>query len=790
VLLVAPINTSAQPKFNITEKIISGIVTDKNTKEVLIGATITNISEKKYFSTGKNGRFQFKTQKDSITIIVSFIGYESMLLKITDDSYLAIELNTITIQGEDVEITATTLQLHETNQLSSIRLTPIEMNKMPMQFGQRDILKAFQYYPGVQMGIEGSAGIHVRGGSIDQTEILLDGIPVFNPYHSGGFISTFHSSAIREVELLSAGFPALFGGRLGSFLDIKLKNGSKTDWHSELNIGLISADVFIEGPISPTISVIAAGRLNTFNNKLNLFDRNVQKVVPENSFWDGMLKLNWNINTNHQLNSIYFKSSDFESNGFNSSTKDSVMNQFASIKNHQVITTNWANESFGIQHIYNPNSIIYGKTSVYSTEYNYGTIQERENKLSTPTQLLSYNFFNYTTNSTINEKGFFSHWSVNHFEKEFSFGGGFKSLNLKNNISQQFQSNLSQLSSNIQFNPNATNNLYYIYSELEFNLIKRFLLKSGLRWNLYQTNETNYHFLNPRFSLRSLLTESSSIKASHSETDQFLHLLPNSGFSAQSDIWVASSKEIQPEQNSITAIGIYHTTMKWEFSTEIYYRKLKNIIEPTAGFDFFTNATPLSERISQGKGNVQGWESLFKKRVGKINGFVAYTLSKSIRQFQNINNGNSFPYKYDRRHNFTTNWNLELNKHFSFSATWTYLSGYYLTIPDVALITEYSNPYSSNSISITTFSERNNQKIADYHRLDISGTYHKKVSTYEFGLTAGAYNVYSRTNHAFWSVNPSIGYSNDSNSSAASKIGVDVFLLFPIQPFLSIYAKF
>lgn len=765
VLLCCAINSLAQ------KHTISGYVSDKKTQEKLIGANIFDSKSKSGTSTNTYGFFSLTLPDDSVKLFISYIGYavqnKSFLLNanqnlnidlVPDNQLQAVEI--VAEQGEKIE---------ESTRMGTINIPIEQLKKVPALFGEVDVLKVLQLLPGVKSGGEGSTGIYVRGGGPDQNLILLDGAPIYNASHLFGFFSTFNADAIKTVELTKGGFPARYGGRLSSVIDINMKEGNMRKYNVEGSIGIISSKLLIEGPIikDKTSFIIAARR--TYIDKL------ISPFIKASSggstnagyyFYDLNLKVNHKISDRDRLFLSFYNGLDklYLSDNGSSSGSDQELQAYLKWGNN-LGAARW-------NHVFN--SQLFCNTSVTYTQYKFAV------GLSVNDQL------NDTKQSAVYSSGI-RDWAGNvNFDyipnpRHYVRFGGHYTYHTFETGAQQFKTTgfASDVDSTTG-NPNIFSHEMSIYAEDDWKITEKLKINAGLHATGFLVQNNLYKSLQPRFSGRYLLGNNWSLKASYASMMQFIHLLSNSNVGLPTDLWVPATKLIKPQQSYQGALGFAKSVKNnmFEFSVEGYYKYMKDIIDYLDGADFIGGAGDWEHKVAQGTGWSYGAEFLLQKKKGKYTGWIGYTLSWTNRQFAQINDGKVYPYKYDRRHDISFVNIYKLSNKFDLAATFVYGTGNAISLPLQSYVA--ANVPGLNSTDGQYYGTKNNYRMAPYSRLDLSISKHKKkkwgVVTWSFGV----YNAYSRQNPYFL-------YFRNNKQGRKELVQVS---LFPLIPSLSYSFKF
>ncbi|WP_027420786.1 TonB-dependent receptor [Crocinitomix catalasitica] len=662
--------------------------------------------------TNVYGFYSLTLPKGVYTITYRSIGFDQVTVKVdlNDDLVKNLELKeegrlfgevTVTAEKQDENIKSTEMGVDKINVK--------DIENIPVLFGEKDILKTMQLMPGVKSAGEGSAGFFVRGGSADQNLILLDGAPVYNASHLLGFFSVFNSDALKDVKLYKGSAPAQFGGRLASVMDINMKEGNMKRLSVSGGIGLISSKLTIEAPIvKDKGSFILSGR-RTYLDVFRGLSKNEAAKSATLYFYDLNAKANYRLSDKDRVFiSGYFGRDKF---GFD----DQIGFDWGNITG----TARW-------NHLYSDK--LFGNTSLIFSNYNYkikfGTNDET---FEIGSEIQDWNLkedFDYYLNSN----------------NTLSFGG--------NMIYHTFKPGQVETGSDIGFELNDIENSYSLESALylsnEQKIKKRLSLIYGIRYSNFMQlgpgdifsydedgNKTAtetygdwekvaaYNGFAPRASMNFNVDEKSSVKASYSRTYQYLHLLSNTTSSTPTDVWVPSSNNIKPQISDQVSLGYFRNFMDnmLEFSTEVYYKDMQNTIDYRDGANVTLNPEVEGELL-YGVGRAYGVEFLLRKRKGKFTGWVTYTLARTERQFDEINNGEWYAAKQDRTHDISIVAMYNFTDRISASATWVYYTGNAVTFP--------SGKYEVMEQEVFLYSERNGYRMPDYHRLDLGLTLHNK----------------------------------------------------------------
>lgn len=724
----------APPLFAQNKHTISGTVKDKSNGESLAGASVKILNMDGGTLTNSYGFFSLTLPEAKYTLIVSYVGYQTFSQKINlnKDVPIAVEL---TVSGtlDEIVINAGKKNDNITKPLMGVEKLDINMiNQLPVIFGEKDILKSIQLLPGIKSAGEGNSGFYVRGGSADQNLILLDEAPVYNASHLLGFFSTFNSDAIKDINLYKGGMPAQYGGRLSSVVDIKMKDGDNKNYDVNGGLGLISSRLNVQGPIvKDKGSFIISGRRSYADLFLKLSS---DSALNNNTlyFYDLNLKANYNLG---QKDKVYLS-------GYFGRDVLALGETFAS---------DWGNKTGTLRWNHVLNNKLFSNTSLIYSDYSYKIkINSGSDKFVITSQIQDVNVkqdFDFFLNKNNKIK-----FGANVIRHNVSPGriDAEGSSNLKSSVVQKRYSWESALyvSHEVAFNKKL-NMVYglrlsdlkvigpgnYFNYDSEGHTVDTISYKRGQK-------VVDYWNLEPRWSAGYQLTENKSIKASYNRNVQNLHLISNSTTSSPTDLWLPSSNNIKPEIADQVALGYYENfnDNQYEFSTEIYYKWLQNQIDYRNGAILQANDQIESELL-YGKGRAYGIELFFKKKFGRFNGWIGYTLSKTERKFDQINEGKYFNARQDRTHDLSVVGIYKLNGRWSFSGTFVYSTGNAVTFP--------SGKYNVNNQIVFLYTERNAHRMPAYHRMDISATLenkHNKTRKFQSSWDFGIYNVYGREN--------------------------------------------
>ncbi|MDC1105642.1 TonB-dependent receptor [Prolixibacteraceae bacterium] len=731
---------------------ISGFVKDEISHEPIVGATVYHLYSKKGCATNSEGYFSMLIPSSSNnTIVIRSIGYTSKEFVCTPNTQLNINLSPKLITTEEVKVIGkqniTNIQSIQT---SAHSISPIELNSLPSLGGEKDVIKALQMLPGVTGGSEGSSDLVVRGGSPDQNLFLIDGVPIYNASHVLGLFSVFTPEAISNVDFYKGGFPAQYGGRLSSVVDISMKEGNRDHFTGDISIGTISSKGLIEGPINKGKGAfIITGRRTYFDilarpfimNQNNEEDSQYEyKSTKMNLyFYDFTGKLTYQVSQKHKLFASFYKGIDRTSAEFQE--KNKTNNDLFIFGND----LHWGNTSASLRmnHIVSPK--YYSNTRAYVSQYQYGTQLETDqtlNEFGTKVQS-SYNT-KYTSEVTDWGLKYDGHWLASDKSKinwevagiyhQFTPGKEEQKTN-NNGNTQTIQQGSNNLSTK-EFGSSL---------EWEVDPFRNFKARVGIRYSLYNTQNSSFNSYQPRISLRYMPSSFISLKASYDYMQQPIHLLSQNSFDSSASIWVPATDKIKPGESQQVTVGVaIQLSPKWTLSTEAWHKKLENQIEFRYGY--LNSSAKWEDEVTTGQGRASGLDILLRKREGKTTGWIAYTYSKNERQFDEMNNGKWYPYRFDRTHDFKMVVQHRFSKRIEMGLNYLLSSGYPFTIPESYFTSSIVKGFWDTERKGYVISSINNQKMRAYHRLDLSISFNREKRRGTRTWSFGVYNIYNRKN--------------------------------------------
>lgn len=750
---------------------VGGVVISKENGETVIGATVKADSTAGTVSN-EYGFYSLNLPVGTYVLEFSSIGLQSVQMPVTITKDTTINLKMEDVQNSLQEVTIVSSnggRSVRSAQTSVEKLSMKEIEHIPVLFGEKDVMKAIQLLPGIKSAGDGSAGMYVRGGAADQNLILLDEAPVYNASHLLGFFSTFNSDALKDITVYKGGMPARYGGRLSSVLDIKMNDGNNQDFDVSGGVGLISAKLNIEGPIQKDkSSFLITGRRTYADMFLKLSDD-----YKDNSlyFYDLNAKVNYILGEKDRLYlSGYFG-------------KDKLG---ASFGDGEGFGLGWGNTTGTLRwnHIFN--NKVFSNTSLIFSNYDYN--------ISIKSGAYDFDIFSQIQDFNLKEE---IQWYANNNN---SVKIGFNSIHHTIKPGEVTSNDVSSLNSTALQNRYAWENT--VYASNTWKASSKLNVEYGLRLTAFSilgpgnyynfdaegnvTDTMNYGsgsivktYLNlePRLSASYMLDQTSSVKASYARNTQNLHLLSNSTSSSPTDKWVASSNVIKPEISDQVSLGYYRDLSKgkYELTVEGYYKTMQNQIDYRDGANVYANTNAIESQLLFGKGRAYGVEFLFKKKYGRLSGWVSYTLSKTERQIDGINNGEWYNARQDRTHDIAIVASYELSKKWMLSANWVYYTGDAITFP--------AGKYQVDGQTVYYYTDRNAYRMPAYHRLDLGATVKlKETKKWSHELAFSVYNAYGRENAYTIIFRDN---KEDPNKTEAVKVA-----LFKIIPSISYNFKF
>jgi outer membrane receptor protein involved in Fe transport len=763
---------------------ISGYVREVVSGESLIGVNVYLPQFKTGTVTNNYGFYSITLPaSEEVLLIISYIGFSSdtAILVLNHDIELNIDLKPSIVLGEVTVSAERSERQSESVRMSSVKINVAQVKNLPSLLGEKDILKVIQLMPGVQKGTEGTSGFYVRGGGPDQNLIILDDAVVYNASHLFGFFSIFNGDALKSAELTKGGFPARYGGRLSSVLEMNMKDGNKEEWHGEGGIGLISSRMTLEGPLKKNkSSILLSGRRTYADLILKPLLLAMEQDNTGYFFHDFNAKINYDFG---RKNKLYLS-------GYFGKDKFYIKNDRPDVKENAGFLWTNATGTLRWNHLFS--NKLFSNTSFVFSNYSFGI---------------------YDKYKVISEK-------KNYYSEYFS---GIMDLSLKFDIDYipgtDHLIKAGIISTSHRFRPYALaendeyTNLHKrvyktingiesgVYIEDTWQPVQNFKINGGLRYSHFLATTEQYHNLEPRLSAALRLRSDFAIKASYSEMNQYIHLVSNTGISLPTDLWVPATDRIRPQDSRQVAAGFAKDLFKPELaiSVEGYYKKMNNVLGYKEGATFLEFDSPESsaginweDNVTSGRAWSYGVEFLVQKKTGRLSGWLGYTLSWTQMQFDSLNFGRKFYARYDRRHDISLVGIFKINNHITISGTWVYGTGNSVTLPTSSYyaprhIDSHRNPshpsYDFRGTIVKDYGEKNNFRMGSYHRLDAGIQFHKQKKHWERIWEFSVYNAYNHKNPFF--------YYTENLTEKNKEYGVlRQVSLFPVIPSFTYSLKF
>lgn len=743
---------------------ISGYVTDGMSSETLIGTNIIESHQHQGTTTNPYGFYSITLPEGEVELRISYLGYatETRQINLIKDTLVNIRMQGNTQLQEVVIVSDKAEAGTMATQMGSIEIPTTQIKNTPSILGEADVMKTIQLMPGVQAGMDGSAGLYIRGGSPDQNLILLDGTPVYNVDHMFGFFSIFTPEAIKKVTLFKSSFPARFGGRLSSVIDVRTNDGDMKKYHGTFSIGLLTSKINLEGPIikDKTSFNISARR--------SYADLLAKPFMPKNEkysyyFYDVNAKINHKFSDRSRLYLSAYNGNDHFATDFDSNTDSSNGNKM-----------NWGNTIISARWNYIFNNRLFSNTTVSYNNYLFNVNAYTNNQYTLSNNESFNNRYSSNYRSGINDWNYMIDFDYNPSPiHHIKFGAGYINHRFRPEVmTSKISDKTNKADRDTTYHSIANSRIYgheiLAYAEDNLKLGNRLRLNLGLHFSLFHVQNKSYFSIQPRISTRYQLTDDVALKASYTQMSQYVHLLSSMPIAMPTDLWVPVTKEIKPMQSHQYSLGGYYTGIQgWEFSMESYYKEMSNVLEYKDGVSFFGSSTGWENKVEMGKGRSMGVEFMAQKTHGKTTGWLSYTLAKSDRKFSksSINNGERFPYKYDRRHNINLTINHKFSERIDIGASWVFYTGGTSTIPEekTSIIRPqdgsnrgfYSSEFVYLDPALSTINEaayiehRNNYRLPASHRLNIGVNFNKKTKHGLRTWNISLYNAYNAMNPAW-----------------------------------------
>ncbi|MEG0927202.1 TonB-dependent receptor [Chryseobacterium sp.] len=718
----------AQQKYQV-----SGTVKDQKNGELLIGVSV-KVAEDPSINVIANeyGFYSLSLPEGNYKVIISYPGYRDFEQQITVNQNIKLDLPLSQQEQaaktiDEVVITGIKKDKNLTSaQMGTETLSIKNIEKLPVLFGEKDVMKTIQLLPGIKSNGEGSSGFSVRGGATDQNLILLDEAPVYNASHLLGFFSTFNSDALKDASIIKGNSPAQYGGRLSSVMDVKMKDGNNKDYNINGGIGLISSRLSVEGPIQKEKSSFIVSGRRTY---ADLFLK-TSKDYKDNKlyFYDLNLKANYQINENNRLYLSGYFGRDVLGLG-------------------NTFSTDWGNTTATLRWNSIINSTLFSNTSFIYSNYDYKiSLTSNDNTFGLNSKIQDWNLKQDFTWFAGNKHSVrFGLQSIYHTITPSSASGTSVS-SFPRNPRKSWENALYinddfKATEKLTINYGARLSMFSVLGGDTFNTYDNGVLADSRYLEKGDFGKT-YVNIEPRVTANYRINEVSSIKGGYSRNTQNLHLLSNSSSGNPTDQWIGSSYTVKPEIADQVSLGYSRNfnNNNYELNAEVYYKSMQNQIDFKNGAQItFDTAADVESELLFGKGRAYGLELIAKKKSGKLTGWISYTLSKTERKIDGINDNKWYNARMDKTHDLSVVATYQLNPKWSFSGLFVYSTGNAVTFP--------TGKYELNGQTVFQYSNRNADRMPAYHRMDISATYEPESNKrFRGSWTFGIYNLYAREN--------------------------------------------
>jgi outer membrane receptor for ferrienterochelin and colicin len=776
---------------------ISGFLYDAASGEPLIGAWLLDQNSRKPAVTNAYGFFSLTLPAGEVNLLCSYLGFEQKdtIFALRADVNLVFHLNSAVTLTEVVVKAGSGATQPPQAQPHLLGTQTVE--RLPALGGEADLVRGLHLLPGVQTGTDGVEGLHIRGGSQGHNLVLIDGVPVYNYGHAAGIFSVFNTEAVRSVRFLKGSFPARYGGRLASVIDVRTKEGNTRTFHGRAEMGMLSSRLTLEGPIVRDKSAFfISGRTSLINWYLRPLSQNFKSEQGElgqtsYNFDDINAKLHYAFSPKDRLYLSLYKGRDaFENNGFQARTftlSGSVPGEIFNIRYDRSYkdSYHWGNTigSLRWNHVAG-NKLFVNTTATFSRlDVNIGYENADSLLLLEPRILLGRNINVGRYQSGIEERGlridadyvpvpgqywrFGANWAFRKFRPGALVYDERSEANGPNLVNAPTQ---------------ATEIALYV--ENEFSIGKNLIINAGAHLASWNTGNENHNALQPRLSVQWQLAPRWKWRAAHSSMAQFLHFLTNSDIGLPTDLWVPSTDQIAPERAWQTETGLeWRPGNHWLLEWDVYYKKMRNLLAFAEGASFLND---WEQNVTIGEGTAYGMETLVQYRTERTTAWMAYSLGKTERRFDRINLGRPFPFKYDRRHDWKIVVSHQLRPWLTLSGNWLLSSGFAYSLP----VMEFSFQIPGQTtppVIVQDFGSKNRFRMPAYHRLDLAARFSFNTQGLEHNITVGVYNVYNRRNPLYYNLRADI--ENENNELRTKASFVQVWLL-PVMPSFSYSLRF
>lgn len=731
-------------------RIVRGFIRDADTFEALVGASVYDPGTHQGQPSNSEGYFDLSLSPGAHTLYFSYIGYRSHSLSLSvseRDTVLDIRLvSNASLREIVVRPSGTEDEALRNLAMGTIRVNRQVLRELPVLLGEADLLKTLQLTPGVASGTEGMSSLFVRGGSADENLFLLDGNPVYSVGHIGGIFSAFNPEAVQEMAFYKAGFPARYGGRLSSIVDVSTREGNLREYHGNASIGLISGTVSLEGPIVKDrtsfhvslrrswIDVLTAPAFALYNR---IRKKDGESLRVGYAFHDLNLKLTHYFTPRNKVYLSVYSGLDrlkllqrrFSKKGAEKAFEDK-----------SDITFRWGNLQVagGWKRIYNDQWT--GEIAAFFTRY--------RSKLGRSDR---------TVNGTEGETGYAVEESAA-LDRQGIYDISLRPVfDYRPSASHRLRFGAEYFARSVSTalgSPAVWGHEGALFAEDDWAVVPSLRVRGGVRLSLFAGEGTVYTSLEPRLSLRWLMSRRLSFKASYSRMSQGVQRINNTFLDLPTDAWIPATDRLKPRLSDQYSAGLYYALRPgWEVSMEGYYKRMQHLLEYRDDYFLLSPSAPWEEKLTAGSGRGYGVEWLLRKTTGRLTGWAGYTLSWADRRFAALNGGERFPSRYDNRHKLNIVGMYKLSERVELSAAWTYSSGNHVTLSvedyeKLPFPSESNNSWQySGDNGIDLYESRNNYQLPAYHHLDLSLRIYRPKKNGRMGIwQVSLYNAYCRMN--------------------------------------------
>lgn len=739
---------------------ISGFVTDIS-KETLLNASVYDTQSTQGVTTNSYGFYSLTLHPGTVNLTCSYVGYKPFNNEFTlsGDTIIHImlegqpSLNEIVVEGKNPKTEVLN------SRMSRLELTSSDIKSTPTLFGEADLVKTLQLLPGVSAGTEGLAGMYVRGGNNDENLFLIDGNPVYQINHLGGIFSAFNPEAVKSMDFYKGSFPSRYGGRLSSVVDVRTKDGNMKEFHGSASIGLIAANLSLEGPIikGRTSFNIAVRRtyLDVFTAPafaiINKKNKSGDKINFRYAFHDINAKINHKFSDRSRLYLSLYSGEDVLKYKFE---EWNIRDDHKQLGSRDKASLNWGNLISSLTWNYVFNNKLFGNMSLVYSKYR-SKISYDNGNINEENELPQEGSHAIRSHSSIEDIGYRMDFDyipspIHHFRfgSDYLFHMFRPEYYSKKTVLTDDKT--SEIVDKIYSDQRLHANEFSLFGEDDITLSSRLQANIGLRFSLFNIGQKTYSSLQPRASVRYLMGKDWSVKASYSRMSQYVHLISSTYLSLPTDNWAPVTENIKPMLSDQVSAGAYYRLNRtFNFSIEGYYKTMNNILENKDGSALMPSFSQWDQKIVSGKGRSYGVEFMARKVTGRTTGWIGYGLTWANRQFKEINRGNRYPAKFDNRHKVNIVIAHKLSKRVDINLSWMYATGNRVTIA----LEQYDGAqppgteYPGGNSPFDYVKERNNVKLADYHRLDLGLNIYRPKKNGRMGIwNISIYNVYNRLN--------------------------------------------